>query len=368
MRVSLICFSPNFTGTPYLDGEPVQSIHSNLTASTDADGIDLTKANPLIANSGIAFIGTQKNGEFDIVGDVARSWLQSPINPNGKNNSEVVRPWANGMDITRRPSDTWIVDFGVGMTEADAALFELPFQHTVEKVKPFRENLRRDGHRIYWWRYGESRPGMRKALRGRSRFIVTPRVAKHRFFVWLDSVVVPDSRLCVLARDDDTTFGILQSHFHEIWSLATCSWHGKGNDPTYNAQSCFETFPFPDGLTPNIPAADYASDPRAIAIATAAKRLNELRENWLNPPDLVVRVPEVVAGYPDRIIPKDAAAAVTLKNRTLTKLYNQRPAWLDNAHRDLDAAVAAAYGWPADISDDDALAKLLELNLRRARE
>lgn len=95
---------------------------------------------------------------------------------------------------------------------------------------------------------------------------------------------------------------------------------------------------------------------------------NELRENWLNPTDLVVRVPEVVAGYPDRIMPKDAAAAVTLKNRTLTKLYNQRPAWLDNAHRDLDAAVAAAYGWPADISDDDALAKLLELNLRRARE
>ena len=76
--------------------------------------------------------------------------------------------------------------------------------------------------------------------------------------------------------------------------------------------------------------------------------------------------PEVVSGYPDRILPKDAAAAATLRERTLTNLYNQRPQWLADAHRDLDAAVAVAYGWPADISEEDALAKLLELNLSRA--
>ena len=127
----------------------------------------------------------------------------------------------------------------------------------------------------------------------------------------------------------------------------------------------FETFPFPERLTPNIPANDYASDPRAIAIAAAAKRLDELRNNWLNPPDLVRIEPEVVAGYPDRILPKDAQAAVTLRERTLTNLYNARPQWLADAHRDLDAAVAAAYGWAADISEEDALAKLLELNLAR---
>jgi len=54
------------------------------------------------------------------------------------------------------------------------------------------------------------------------------------------------------------------------------------------------------------------------------------------------------------------------KTRTLTNLYNERPAWLDNAHRDLDAAVAAAYGWPADLSEEEALARLLALNLERA--
>ena len=72
-------------------------------------------------------------------------------------------------------------------------------------------------------------------------------------------------------------------------------------DPRYTPSTTFETFPFPEGLTPNRPAAEYADDPRAVAIAEAARRLNELREAWLNPPDLVERVPEVVPGYPDRI-------------------------------------------------------------------
>ena len=121
-----------------------------------------------------------------------------------------------------------------------------------------------------------------------------------------------------------------------------------GNDPQYTPRMGFETFPFPEGLTPNIPATEYADDPRAVVIAEAARRLNELREAWLNPPDLVERVPEVVPDYPDRVLPINPKAAAVLKTRTLTNLYNERPAWLDNAHRDLDAAVAAAYARAAD--------------------
>lgn len=142
--------------------------------------------------------------------------------------------------------------------------------------------------------------------------------------------------------------------------------------PRYTPSTTFETFPFPEGLTPNVPAADYADDPRAQAIAEAAARLNELRENWLNPPDLVRREPEVVPGYPDRILPVDEKAAEILKKRTLTNLYNERPAWLDHAHRDLDRAVAAAYGWEADfesgaLTDDEILKRLFELNQERAK-
>ena len=68
----------------------------------------------------------------------------------------------------------------------------------------------------------------------------------------------------------------------------------------------------------------------------------------------------------DRCVPKDDECAKELKKRTLTNLYNQRPAWLDHAHQKLDAAVFAAYGWPPSLTDDELLAKLLKLNLARA--
>ena len=113
--------------------------------------------------------------------------------------------------------------------------------------------------------------------------------------------------------------------------------------------------------------AAYADDPRALKIAAAARRLDELRNNWLNPSDLVMRVPEVVEGYPDRILPKDEAAARILKTRTLTNLYNERPAWLVHAHRALDEAVAQAYGWQPEMSEEAMLAKLLALNVERAK-
>ena len=143
--------------------------------------------------------------------------------------------------------------------------------------------------------------------------------------------------------------------------------------PRYTPSTTFETFPFPDGLTPNIPAVDYIDDPRAIKIAAAAKRLNELRENWLNPADLVDRVPEVVPGYPDRILAKDDDAAKELKKRTLTNLYNARPTWLNHAHQALDEAVAEAYGWGKEwrrgmLIEDEILARLFKLNQERAKK
>ena len=178
----------------------------------------------------------------------------------------------------------------------------------------------------------------------------------------------PTVRLIVVARDDDTTFGILHSRFHEVWSLRLGAAKGKGDDPCYTPTTTFETFPFPDGLSLNIPAADYADNPHAVAIAEAARRLVELRDRWLNPPEWVEWVDEPVPSYPKRPVPRNEDAAEALKERTLTKLYNTpRPQWLADAHASLDAAVAAAYGWPADISEDEALRELLTLNLETRR-
>jgi type II restriction/modification system DNA methylase subunit YeeA len=205
---------------------------------------------------------------------------------------------------------------------------------------------------------------MFSAIQSLKRFLVTPETSKHRVFSWCPIGVIPDKNLVVIAKDDDTALGILQSRFHAGWALRLGT--SLEDRPRYTSSTTFRTFPFPEALTPNIPATEYADDPRAVAVGDAARRLTELREAWLNPPDLVERVPEVVLGYPDRIVPVSPKAAAILKTRTLTNLYNERPAWLANAHRDLDAAVAKAYGWPGDITEDEALERLLALNLKRA--
>jgi type II restriction/modification system DNA methylase subunit YeeA len=373
VRVSLVCFASNEVQRR-LDGGIVDRINPDLTT-----GNALSTANKLTGNSGCAFVATVKAGAFDVPGSVARAWLNHP-NPHGRPNSDVLRPWANGMDVTRRPSDTWIIDFGVDTQEHEAMLYERPYAHVIEYVLPLREKSNRAVYKARWWRLAEPIPKMRAALLDLPRCIVTPTVAKHRLFVWMDVRVLADHQLIVIARADDATFGILHSRFHELWSLRLGT--SLEDRPRYTPTTTFETFPFPAGLTPAqtrgpterlesgavLPTVAVERRATAIRIAEAAQRLNALRENWLNPQEWVERVPELVPGYPERIIPKPDHAA-DLKKRTLTNLYNARPAWLDHAHQTLDAAVAAAYGWDDDsptMADEEILRRLLALNRERA--
>ena len=357
VRVSLVCFGKGQAGqSARLGGQDEPRINADLTAT-----VDLTQVGRLTRNAGVAFMGDIKRGAFDGAGDLAREWLRLPANPNGRPNSDVLKPWVNGMDLTRRPAGKWIIDFGWVMSENDAALYEAPFAHIAEHVKPMRQRNRERASREFWFRHWNPRPAMWEALDGLSRYIATPRVAKHRLFVWLDSRVCPDCQLIVIARDDDTTFGILHSRFHEAWSLRLGT--SLEDRPRYTPTTTFQTYPFPEGLTPDVPARDYADDPRATAIADAARRLVELRDRWLNPPEWVEWVDEPVSGYPKRPVARDESAARELKRRTLTNLYNERPQWLANAHADLDSAVAAAYGWAVDISEEEALGEWLEMNL-----
>ncbi len=361
VRVSIICGSALSTGERWLNNIAVPQINSDLTSFAFGG---FARARRLQENISTAFQGSKKVGDFEIEGEVARKMLSAPMNVNGKKNVEVIsRSWLS-TDFMSRDRDCWIIDFGVSMDERSASEFEWPFQHIVETVKEKRVKNARAARSTNWWRHGDPQPAMRSAVRNLEKYIVTPEVSALRLLVWAKKSVLADCKIMVIAREDDSTFGILSSRFHTSWATFNGGVRGAGR--TYTPSTAFETFPFPEGLTPNIPSKDYEKDPRAIAIAKAAKRLDELRNAWLNPPDLVDIVPEVVPSYPDRILPKNAKAAAELKKRTLTNLYNTRPQWLDDAHRDLDAAVAAAYGWPADISEEDALAKLLELNLARA--
>jgi len=183
---------------------------------------------------------------------------------------------------------------------------------------------------------------MRKALKPLRKYIATPRVSKHRFFVFVPVETLADSRVVVIARDDGYFIGVLESAIHKDWSIASSSRHGVGNDITYNIESCFDTFPFP--WPPGTEPAEE-DDARVKAIADAARELVRLRDAWLNPP---------------------GASPDDLKTRTLTNLYNQRPEWLSNAHRALDEAVFAAYGWTSLLPKEEILARLLALNHERA--
>jgi hypothetical protein len=413
VRVSLICFGspidsvgwvertretqqrpatdsgiPLSTIPATLDGQPVAAIHADLTASSlndQGDSVDLSRAAPLPENALASFQGSQKIGAFDIPGERARSWLGQP-NPNRRSNADVIEPCWNGLDATRRPRDIWIVDFGTTIAEGDASLYELPFEYVVEHVKPERIQNPRPVRAKNWWRHGDPQPAMRAAIKDLPRYIATPEVAKHRVFVWMDKTILPDKKLIVIARSDDTTFGILQSRIHEVWALAVCTWHGVGNDPRYTPTTTFETFPFPAGLTPadtqgkalpeqpDILLPPIAEDQRqsARAIAEAAFDLNQKREAWRNPTDWVdwvITPEEEQAGFPQRPVAKPGHET-DLKKRTLTNLYNARPVWLTMAHEALNQAVAAAYGWDdytPTLPDEEILRRLLVLNQSRAK-
>jgi hypothetical protein len=422
VHVSMVGFDDGTEKNRLLNGQAAPAIHSNLSATT----ADTTTATPLSANSNLAYMGDTKGGAFDITEAQALEMLRQP-NPHGLPNSDVVVPWVNGLDVTRRPRSMFILDFGLTRTEDECAKYQAPFAFVSKHVRTERIENNRALYAKYWWRHVEPRPGMLAALAPLPRFLTTIAVSKHRLFVWMESPTLPDHSLFAFARADDFLFGLLQSHIHEVWALKQGT--RLETRPRYTPTTCFETFPFPfpgdlqpAALPPvklphkpkqpepdrsyaeNLAAKNYfmgkeepapyggsrktPDEPRA-EIAAAAKELNEMRERWLNPPEWTVEktleFPGSVHGpwaryvvkpdkngigtvrYP-RLEPRNAECAAKLKERTLTKLYNERPAWLGFAHQKLDAAVAAAYGWPVDLTDEQILERLLALNLERASE
>lgn len=368
VEVSIVCFcAAEFKPEQlHLDGRVVEFIHPDLTT-----GVNLTLARQLSKNDGVSLLGIQNSGPHDVPGDLARQWMALPTNPNGKRNSTILKPYWNGDDVTGRPRDRWLIDFPIGLTSDEAALYEAPFEYlrnssyVPERGKPavpfVNYRLTTAGQNKSWWEPHRSRPDMRAKIEALSRYIATTETSQHRLFVWLRLPVLPDKNLIVITRDDDTFFGILHSRFHEIWSLRLGT--SLEDRPRYTSTTTFATFPFPDTMTPDFAPSSYAALPKAQRIAAAARRLTKLRDNWLNPPELVRREPEVVDGFPPRLVPVNPAAAEQLRTRTLTDLYNEKPSWLTNAHRTLDIAVADAYGVSPDLSDDELLAFLLDRNL-----
>ncbi|MGB3307382.1 MAG: DNA methyltransferase [Thermomicrobiales bacterium] len=339
VRISIVGFDDGADTSRMLNGLIVPEIFSGLTAS-----IDIVNAPVLPENKEISFIGIQTLGAFDIPEDLAEKWMRLQPAFSGYEYARVLRPYMNALDMVRRPRHRWVIDFGDNVTETEAMLYEEPYTYLREQVLPMRLKRRESTARERWWIHWRTRGELARAAKGLHRMIATPIVSKYRVFIWVDPKTLVSHAGAVFAREDDYFFGVLHSRAHEVWSLRMGTWLGKGNDPRYTPTTCFETFPLPWA-----PGTEPVDDPRVIAIGEAAKRLNDLREHWLNP---------------------EGASEVELKKRTLTNLYNARPQWLQNAHAALDCAVWAAYGWddpdPSAVEEDTILSRLLALNLQRA--
>lgn len=332
VRVSLIGFDNGKETLRTLNDEHVGVINADLSA-----GADVRLARRLPENARLSFVGGMKKGKFDIPGKIAQRWLTLP-NPGGVSNADVLKPWVNGMDLTRRHSGTWIIDFDT-MPLEQAELYVEPLQYVKDVVKPERDKVSNRLERERWWQHARTAPDLRAALSRLPRVIGIPRVAKHLLPVWLSAPLVVDGQVVVVARDDDFTFGVLASTVHRAWARMQGTYMGVGNDLRYTPSTCFETFPFP-----------HPTDQQRTEVEKWARYVVQMREHFLS---------------------QDAKA-------TLTGLYNQIEALrvspdaahpvsaLATAHNRLDAAVAQAYGWEWPLTEEEILSRLLILNLERA--
>lgn len=292
-------------------------------------GADLTigggvsSAQPLRANALLCSPGVKLHGAGFIVSEIeaeelARDGVEPPI-----------RAYRNGRDLAARPRGVKVIDL-YGLEEDDVRRFwPQVFRRLTDTVKVERDRNSRAAYRDKWWVFGEPRGAFRDALRGLPRYIATVEKSKHRWFRFLDADVLPDNTVVAVASDDPRVLGVLSSRGHGLWALAQ---GGRLEDrPVYNKTACFDTFPFPclDGIA-------------GLEIGVAAEAIEAQRQKLMALDDAL----------------------------TMTVLYNERCSGrfdeLDRLHRELDAAVHRAYGWPSGMTDEAILAALLALNQKRA--
>jgi hypothetical protein len=347
------------TDAPQIEFKESQgSIHADLTI-----GIDVTSATPLEANEGISSPGVKLHGAGFIV---KRQEAEHLGLGTSEGLNDYIREYRNGRDLASRPRGVMVIDL-LGLKEEEVRKrFPAVYQHLKLEVKEKveinkkgekeyvgRDWNNRDSYKEKWWIFGEPREDLRPALINLPRYIATVETTKHRVFQFLDAMILPDNMLIAIASDDSAVLGTLSSHIHVVWSLRAGGWLGVGNDPRYSKSRCFDPFPFPD-----------ANNIQKQKIRVVAEELDAHRKR-------------VLAEHP---------------HLTLTGLYNvlemlrqgTKPGALDERdrkifddglvlimkelHDKIDAAVAEAYSWPADLTDDEILARLVALNKARTEE
>ena len=310
-------------------------------------GPNVAGAQPLKANEGLSCRGVSLHGSgFLVTPDEARDLGLHRI-PGLERH---IRPYRNGRDITARPRNVMVIDL-LGLTADDVrSRFPEVYQRLWDNVKPERDCNNRESYRQNWWIHGEPRSSFRPALAGLSCYIATPETAKHRFFVFLDASILPDNKLVNIATEDAYALGVLSSRVHVAWALAAGGRLGVGNDPCYVKTRCFEPFPFP-----------ACSDAQRARIRGLGESLDAHRKRQQE------IYPELTLTDMYNVMEK-LRSGDQLTDRDRQTHEEGLVSVLREIHDELDRAVFEAYGWPADLGNEEILFRLVALNAERVAE
>jgi hypothetical protein len=314
-------------------------ISADLTIGASLVAMNSLKANELLNSNGMMLAGSG----FIVTEDEAKSLGLGRIRGLEKH----IHPYRNGKDLTDEPRGVMVIDlFGLNKEKIQEQ-FPAVYQHILTHVKPERDANRRPKMRLNWWLFGEPRKGFRAASNGLSRYVATVETSKHRFFVFLDSAILPDHKLNVFALDDAFHLGVMSSRIHCCFALAAGS--RLEDRPVYLQSRCFLPFPFP------ICGEKEKERIRKLAEELDAHRKHVQAQHGLTLTGLYNVLEKLRAG--EKLTDKEKL----IHDKGLVSVLKQ-------LHDDLDAAVFAAYGWPATLTDAEILERLVALNAERTAE
>ena len=328
------------------EGRPVTfSIEKGKVFADLRIGADVAGAKALRANDGLATRGVMLFGAGFIVTLGEAKSLGLGTDPKV---TRVIKPYRNGRDLLASPRGVYVIDL-IGMSE-QAVRDEVPrvYQHIRDTVWPERTQNNRESRKRNWWIFGEALAPFRPALESVQRYIVTVETAKHRTFQFLDGKVLPDNKLVAVACEDAAIMATLSSRHHRAWCIAQGTL--LEDRPVYPKTLCFDPFPFPD-----------PTDAQKARLRSLGEQLDAHRKaQQAAHPKLTL------TGMYNVLEKLRAGQRIEGKDR---EIYDQGLIGiLRDLHDQIDREVAAAYGWPADLSDDEILHRLVDLNRERAAE
>ncbi|MBL8428674.1 MAG: class I SAM-dependent DNA methyltransferase, partial [Dechloromonas sp.] len=316
--------------------EKTGRIHADLSIGADVVGAKALRANEDLANRGFCLFGA---------GFIVPPDAVAKLQPCDR-----IYPYRNGRDLTDAPRGVSVIDLYGLTTDEARSRYPAAYQWVLERVKPERDQNKRESRRVNWWVFGEPNKKLREQLAGQPRYIATVETAKHRTFQFLDASIAPDNKLVCIALADAYTLGVLSSQAHIAWTLATGS--TLEDRPVYVKTTCFEKFPFP-----------AASPEQQTRIAALAEQLDTHRKRQQAAhPDLTL------TGMYNVLAKLRSGEPLTAKDKTIHE--TGLVAVLRQLHDELDTAVLEAYGWQdlAPTATDTLLDRLVALNAERSRE